>query len=297
MSTENRLDILKTYKLYIGGAFPRTESGRYFIARDPNGKQLANMCQASKKDVRDAVLAARAAFKGWSARAAFNRSQILYRIAEMMEGRRSQFIEELVAMGTGSDAAEHEVNLSIDRMVYYAGWCDKFQQVFGTANPVASAHFNFSVPEPMGVVAVVAPQNSGLLGLVSTIAPVIAGGNTCVVLGAEALPLCTITLGEVISTSDVPGGVVNLLTGNVAELAPAFASHMDINALITGPLDANLRKSLQEVSTCNLKRLCFYDSTNWFETEADSPYFIMDVQETKTTWHPIENIGGGGAKY
>lgn len=297
MSTDNRLNILKTYKLYIGGAFPRTESGRYFIAKDQSGKQLANMCQSSKKDVRDAVVAARGAFKGWSARAAFNRAQILYRIAEILEGRKLQFIEELRQMGASKETAEKEVHLSIDRWVYYAGWCDKYQQVFGTVNPVASAHFNFSVPEPMGVIAVIAPENTGLLGLVSLIAPVIAGGNTCVVLGSESKPLCTITLGEVINTSDVPAGVVNLLTGNVQELAPAFANHMDINAIITGSIDPNVQKSIHEQSSCNLKRVFFHEEISWEEIEGSSPYLIMDLQETKTTWHPIENIGGGGSKY
>jgi hypothetical protein len=297
MSTDNRLDILKTYKLYVGGAFPRTESGRYFIARDVKGKQIANMCQASKKDVRDAVVAARTAFKGWSARAAFNRSQILYRIAEMLEGRRTQFIEELMLMGSEIADASMEINLSIDRLVYYAGWCDKFQQVFSSVNPVASAHFNFSVPEPMGVVAVIAPEKSGLLGLVSLIAPVIAGGNVCIALGSFAKPLCTITFGEVIHSSDVPAGVVNLITGSSAELSSAFASHMDINAIVASDLDESTVKSLQEQSACNLKRVFIKNDLDWLSNEGHSPYLIMNLQETKTTWHPIENIGGGGAKY
>lgn len=292
-----RLEVLKTYKLYIGGQFPRTESGRYYIARNAKGEQLANVCLSSRKDFRDAVVAARGAAKGWAARAAFNRGQILYRIAEMLEGRKSQFIDELIQQDTTKAQAQKEVNLSIDRLVYYAGWCDKYQQLFGTVNPVASSHFNFSVPESTGVVAAIAPQENSLLGLVSVIAPLIAGGNVCIVLASETKPLCSITFAEVLNSSDVPGAVVNILTGKPSELAAQFASHMDVNAVVTTLSDSRLNKEIQEKAAANVKRVLIYDSINWFGSEGESPYFIMDTQEIKTTWHPIENIGGGGAKY
>jgi len=227
-----RLEILKTYKIYIGGQFPRTESGRYYKAKNAKGDLLANVCLSSRKDFRDAVIAARNAFGGWSGRAAFNRSQILYRIAEMLEGRRTQFTDELIKQGSTAANADKEINLSIDRLIYYAGWCDKFQQVFSAVNPVASSHFNFSVPEPMGVVSIIAPQDTSLLGLVSVIAPVIAGGNTCIVLASEQKPLCAVTFAEVINSSDVPGGVINILTGKPGELVKYFADHMDVNAVI-----------------------------------------------------------------
>src|SRR4030095_6840766 len=201
---KKRLEVLKTYKIYIGGQFPRTESGRYYIASNSKGDQLANVCLSSRKDFRDAVVAARNAFRGWSGRAAFNRGQILYRIAEMLEGRKAQFLEELIKQDVSKVQAQKEVTVSIDRLIYYAGWCDKYQQLFGTVNPVASSHFNFSVPEPTGVVAVIAPQNNSLIGLVSVIAPAIAGGNTCVVLASETKPLCAVSFAEVINSSDVP---------------------------------------------------------------------------------------------
>ncbi len=296
-TSSKRLEVLKTYKIYIGGQFPRTESGRYYIARNEKGQQLANVCLSSRKDFRDAVITARAAFKSWVGRAAFNRGQILYRIAEMMEGRKAQFIEELVQQDATKSQALKEVNSSIDRLVYYAGWCDKYQQLFGTVNPVASSHFNFSVPEPTGVVAAIASQNDSLLGLVSLIAPVIAGGNVCVVLASENKPLCSITFAEVINSSDVSGGVVNILTGKPAELAPQFATHMDVNAVISTMSDKTINKDIQEKGATNVKRILIYDSVNWFSPAGESPYFIMDTQEIKTTWHPIENIGGGGSKY
>ena len=215
---EKRLEVLKTYKIYIGGQFPRTESGRYYIATNSKGENLANVCLGSRKDFRDAVVAARNALGGWSGRAAFNRGQILYRIAEMLEGRKGQFVDELMKQDSTKVQAEKEVNLCIDRLIYYSGWCDKFQQVFSSVNPVASSHFNFSVPEPTGVVAAIAPQNDSLLGLVSVIAPIIAGGNTCIVLASATKPLCAVTFAEVLNSSDLPGGVVNILTGKVAEL-------------------------------------------------------------------------------
>lgn len=291
-----RINVLKTYKLYIGGQFPRTESGRYYALEDKKKNVLANVCLSSRKDFRNAVVAARGAFAGWSGRNAYNRSQILYRIAEILEGRKTQFIDELVLQGSSKANAEKEVTASIDRLVYYAGWCDKFQQLFSTVNPVQSSHFNFSVPEPTGVVAIVAPQSTSLLGLVSVIAPVIAGGNTCVVLASEKLPLCSVTFGEVLATSDVPGGVVNILTGKISELLPHMSSHMDVNALVFAAEDQSPVKSAQEQAVVNVKRVFVYDH-DWTKAEGQSPYLILDTQEIKTTWHPIEQIGVGGGKY
>jgi acyl-CoA reductase-like NAD-dependent aldehyde dehydrogenase len=292
-----RLEVLKTYKLYIGGQFPRTESGRYYVATNRKGEQLANVCLSSRKDFRDAVGAARGAQKGWAAKAANNRGQILYRIAEMLEGRRAQFIEELIKQDSSKAQAEAEVNLCIDRLIYYAGWCDKYQQLFSSVNPVASSHFNFSVPEPTGVIAAIAPQNDSLIGLVSVIAPAIAGGNTIIVVASETKPLCSITFAEVINSSDVPGGVVNILTGKPSELATQFASHMDVNAIIFCENDELIQKDIQEKASLNVKRVLVYNDVNWSSDKGESPYFILDTQEIKTTWHPIENIGAGGGKY
>lgn len=295
--SKKRLEVLKTYKIYIGGQFPRTESGRYYIAKNAAGKHLANVCLSSRKDFRDAVSAARNALSGWSGKAAFNRGQILYRMAEMLEGRKAQFVEELMLQDSSRSKAEKEVALAIDRLIYYAGWCDKYQQLFSSVNPVATSHFNFSVPEPTGVVSVIAPQNDSLLGLVSVIAPVIAGGNTCVVLASESKPLCAVTFAEVLNASDLPGGVVNILTGKISELASWFVSHMDVNATIFCEKDSEIKKMMQEKSALNLKRIFFYDSVKWHSDEGQSPYFIMDTQEIKTTWHPVENIAGSGAGY
>ncbi|MEO6583798.1 MAG: aldehyde dehydrogenase family protein [Ferruginibacter sp.] len=301
MSTESqileRLTILKTYKLYVGGKFPRTESGRYYIAVNKKGDKLANICLASRKDFRDAQSAARSAAWDWASRAAFNRGQILYRIAEMLEGRKHQFIAELMQQDMSQTEAENEVVLSIERLIYYAGWCDKYQQIFSSVNPVASSHFNFSVPEPMGVVSIIAPQQSSLLGFISVIAPVIAGGNTCIVLASYEKPLCAVTFGEVLATSDVPGGVVNILTGNPVELIPYFADHMDVNAIIYAESDANSQKLIQQKAADNLKRVFLYDHLDWSGEEAQSPYLILNTQEIKTTWHPVENIGGAKALY
>ena len=294
---EKRLEVLKTYKIYIGGQFPRTESGRYYIATNSKGENLANVCLGSRKDFRDAVVAARNAFGGWSGRAAFNRGQILYRIAEMLEGRKAQFIDELMKQDATKVQAEKEVNLCIDRLIYYSGWCDKFQQLFSSVNPVASSHFNFSVPEPTGVEAAIAPQNDSLLGLVSVIAPIIAGGNTCIVLASATKPLCAVTFAEVLNSSDLPGGVVNILTGKVAELVPYFADHMDVNATVFCEADAATQKMIKEKSSLNVKRVVLYDKVKWATAGGQSPYFIMDLQEIKTTWHPIENIGGAKAGY
>jgi len=294
---EKRLEVLKTYKIYIGGQFPRTESGRYYVATNSKKENLANVCLGSRKDFRDAVVAARNAFGSWSGRAAFNRGQILYRIAEMLEGRKAQFIDELMKQDSTKAQAENEVNLCIDRLIYYSGWCDKFQQVYSSVNPVASSHFNFSVPEPTGVVAAIAPQNDSLLGLVSVIAPIIAGGNTCIVLASATKPLCAVTFAEVLNSSDLPGGVVNILTGKVAELVPYFADHMDVNATVFCESDLATQKMIKEKSSLNVKRVVLYDKVKWMTASGQSPYFIMDLQEIKTTWHPIENIGGAKAGY
>jgi acyl-CoA reductase-like NAD-dependent aldehyde dehydrogenase len=242
------------------------------------------------------VVAARGAFAGWSGRSAFNRSQILYRIAEMLETRKSQFVEELIQQGATKTAAQVEVAAAVDRLVYYAGWCDKFQQIFSSVNPVASSHFNFSVPEPTGVVAIVAPQDSSLIGLVSVIAPVIAGGNVCVALASENLPLCSITFAEVLATSDLPAGVVNILTGKTSELISHMSSHMDVNAFVYAGKDQKEIQLAKENATLNVKRVFVYRK-DWNKADSQNPYFIFDTQEIKTTWHPIENIGVGGAKY
>ena len=292
----SRLEVLKTYKIFIGGQFPRTESGRYYKPLDSKGKALANICLSSRKDVRNAVVAARKAFGPWSERAAFNRGQILYRIAEMLEGRQAQFVDELMRQGSSKVAATNEVNLSIDRIVYYAGWCDKYNQVLSSVNPVSSSHFNFSSLEPMGVVGVVAEQSTSLIGLVSLILPAICGGNSTVVLASEKLPLCAVTFGEVINSSDVPAGVINILTGSTDEMAPILASHMDVNALITSNLETKLSNKLALLSVDNLKRKFDYEK-NWVEKDKQALHYISDLQEIKTTWHPIENVGGASSSY
>ena len=291
-----RLNVLKTYKIYIGGQFPRTESGRYYELLNKKSETIANVCLSSRKDFRNAVVAARSAFGGWSGRSAFNRSQILYRIAEMLEGRRTQFVEELVLQGITKAAAEKEVLQSIDRLVYYAGWCDKYSALFSSVNPVASSHFNFSVPEPTGVVSVIAPENSGLLGLVSVVAPIICGGNTCVVLASNSLPLSAVTFAEVLATSDLPGGVVNILTGTSKELHSHFSSHMDVNAIVNCRDNKDETKVIAENSSLNVKR-SYNWKKDWTKEESQDPYLILDLHEIKTTWHPFENIGIGGAKY
>ncbi len=282
-----RLGVLKTYKLYVGGKFPRTESGRYYKLTSPAGEVLANLCQASRKDFREAVVAARAAQGKWASATAYLRGQVLYRVAEMLEGRSAQFASELVQMGAEPDEARAQVACAIDRMVYYAGWCDKYQQVFSSVNPVASSHFNFSVPEPTGVVSIIAPESSGLAGLVSVIAPVIVGGNACVVLASNSQALSAITLAEVLHTSDLPAGVVNLLTGDRAELLEHFASHMDVNALVYCGNDPAEIEQLRTHATANLKRTLTRDRTDYLNDQAQSPYDILDTVEIKTTWHPI----------
>ncbi|KRF35396.1 aldehyde dehydrogenase family protein [Nocardioides sp. Soil805] len=283
-----RIDVKKTYKLYIGGAFPRSESGRTYTVNDAKGAWVANASQASRKDARDAVVAARKAFGGWSGRTAYNRGQVVYRIAEVLEGRRDQFVAELRATeGVSASKANAAVDAAIDRLVWYAGWADKITQVVGTANPVAGPYFNISSPEPTGVVAVVAPRGP-LLGLVSVVAPIITTGNTCVVIASEAHPLTAITLGEVMATSDLPGGVVNVLTGSVAEVAPWLASHMDVNGLdLTGVEDAGLATSLEVAAADNLKRVrrAPLADVDWLATPGTDR--LTDWLETKTVWHPI----------
>jgi acyl-CoA reductase-like NAD-dependent aldehyde dehydrogenase len=282
----DRVAVRKTYKLYIGGAFPRSESGRSYPVTGPDGELLAHAAQASRKDLRDAVTAARAAFAGWSGATAYNRGQILYRIAEMMEGRHAQFAAEVLAAEGGSAAAAAaQVDAAIDRWVWYAGWTDKFAQIAGGANPVAGPYFNFSLPEPAGVVGVVAPQQESLVGLVSVVAPVIATGNTVVVLASADRPLPAVSLSEALATSDLPGGVLNLLTGSVSELAPWLASHRDINCLdLTGVRPAE-RVALAEAAAENVKRVY---SPAGFDAAADPGLARLTAfTETKTVWHPM----------
>ena len=290
-----RINVLKTYKIFIGGKFPRTESGRFYQLNNRR-KAVANVCLSSRKDLRNAVVAARGAFEKWSGATAYNRSQILYRMAEMMEGRKDQFISELVLQGVDRKKAAVEVDLSIDRVIYFAGWADKINQVFGSVNPVASSHFNFSLMEPMGVVGLVAPEKSGLLGLVSSLCPILVSGNCAVVLASEKLPLCSITLAEVLATSDVPAGVVNILTGKKEEIMVHLAKHMDVNAIyLTDNLEH--KKSVQEEAIHNLKRVVVGKQKSWDDLTVENPYIITDFMETKTTWHPVEVISGTGSGY
>lgn len=285
---EERIDVKKTYKMYIGGNFPRSESGRSYKVYDSDDNLLANACQGSRKDFRDAVKVARGAFNSWSSRSAYNRGQILYRIAEMMEDRRDQFMKELGPIGFKTAEAEADINAAIDRLIYYAGWTDKYQQVFGSVNPVASSHFNFSMLEPTGVVAAFAPEKSPLLGLVSIIAPIIAGGNTCVILTSEKYPLPALSFAEVLNSSDVPGGVVNILSGFREELAEHFSTHMDVNAMCyTDQIPSEMKKMIDENASLNVKRIVKRHIDDWYSEEAQSPYFVTDFQETKTTWHPV----------
>lgn len=282
-----RLEVRKTYKLYVGGAFPRSESGRSYIVKDAKGKFLANASQASRKDARDAVVAARKAFSGWHARTAYNRGQVLYRIAEVMEGRHQQFSAEVSASeGLSISKARAVVDESIDRWVWYAGWADKLAQVVGSSNPVAGPYFDFSLPEATGVVAVLAPQDSSLLGLTSVIAPAIVSGNTVVAVSSYERPLPAITLGEVMATSDVPGGVVNILTGSASEVGPWLASHMDVNAIdLCGIVDPEEATELEIAAADNLKRVRRPAEEDWSEDQGLSR--LTQYLELKTVWHPI----------
>ena len=284
----NRIDVLKTYKIFIGGKFPRTESGRYFHLKNAKGKLLANMCLSSRKDFGNAVVTARKSQEAWANATALNRGQILYRIAEMLESRKAQFTEQLISTGSTLSAAKKEVALSIDRLIYYAGWSDKFQQIFSAVNPVASNHFNFSTLEPTGVVSIIAPNENPLLGLISLLAPTIVGGNTCVILAPCTNPLVAISLAEVLNTSDVPTGVVNILTGDREELLSHFASHKDVNAIIYCGDNLKEIKTVEEMATENLKRVNIYRRKNWGQGNSQSPYFIEKCQEIKTIWHPTE---------
>ena len=294
-SAPARIEVRKTYKLYIGGEFPRTESGRSYLVAAADGTPLANACRASKKDLRDAVRAARKAFPDWADRTAMNRGQVLYRVAELMEGRRDQFIAEVAtAEGVRSDRARELVSRAIDRWVWYAGWADKIAQVLGSSNPVAAPYFNFTIPEPTGVVGVVAPETSSLLGLVSRLAPPLVTGNVVVVIASEARPLPAITLAEVLETSDVPGGVVNVLTGLRRELVPVLAAHVDVDALDVWGVPDVMRVDVELAAMDNVKRLSRRptktreDRFDWLDDRAaERPEWIAAFLEMKTVWHPV----------
>ncbi|GLV93865.1 aldehyde dehydrogenase family protein [Streptomyces sp. CH8.1] len=292
-----RLNVFKTYKLYVGGKFPRSESGRVYEVSDSKGKWLANAPLSSRKDARDAVVAARKAFGGWSGATAYNRGQILYRIAEMLEGRREQFVREVgEAEGLSKSKAAAVVDAAIDRWVWYAGWTDKIAQLVGGANPVAGPFFNLSTPEPTGVVTVVAPQDSSFLGLVSVIAPVIATGNTAVVIASEKSPLPALSLGEVLATSDLPGGVVNILSGKADEMGPHLASHQDVNAIDLAGAGPALAKELEIAAADNLKRVLRPQPVDDWSADPGTSRMTAFL-ETKTVWHPTGSLGAGGSSY
>ncbi|MER6204095.1 aldehyde dehydrogenase family protein [Streptomyces sp. NPDC001642] len=295
-SEQQRLSVFKTYKLYVGGKFPRSESGRVYEVTDSKGKWLANAPRSSRKDARDAVVAARKAFGGWSGATAYNRGQILYRIAEMLEGRKDQFTREVAdAEGLSKAKAAAVVDAAIDRWVWYAGWTDKIAQVVGGANPVAGPYFNLSSPEPTGVVTVLAPQDSSFLGLVSVVAPAIATGNTVIVIASEKSPLPALSLGEVLATSDLPGGVVNILSGATAEIATPLAAHQDVNAIDLAGADDVLAKDLEIAAADNLKRVLRPQPVDYTETPGIDR--LTAFLETKTVWHPTGSLGAGGSSY
>jgi len=279
--------VQKTYKLFIGGKFARGENGRVIAARDGHGNVLANYSRASRKDFRDAVRAARSAIPGWTKYSPYLRGQILYRAAEMLEGRRLELESELARVDRSGAGARREVTAAIDRLVYYAGWTDKFSQILGSVNPVATSHFNFTIPEPTGVVVVLAPNAPALLGLVSVIAPIIASGNSVIALASTANALAPLTFSEIIATSDLPPGVFNLLAGDRNELAPHFASHMDVNAIVDASGDDKIGEELQAGSAINVKRYVRRDVANYFVRDGENPYWILDTVEMKTAWHPI----------
>ncbi|MEU8792857.1 aldehyde dehydrogenase family protein [Streptomyces sp. NPDC048643] len=295
-SEQQRLSVFKTYKLYVGGKFPRSESGRVYEVTDAKSKWLANAPQSSRKDARDAVVAARKAFGGWSGATAYNRGQVLYRVAEMLEGRREQFAREVAeAEGLSKSKAAAVVDAAIDRWVWYAGWTDKIAQVVGGGNPVAGPFFNVSSPEPTGVVTVLAPQDSSFLGLVSVIAPVIATGNTVIVIASEKSPLPALSLGEVLATSDVPGGVVNILSGRTAEIAAPLAAHQDVNAIDLAGADEELAKELEIAAADNLKRVVRPQAVDYARTPGTER--LTAFLETKTVWHPTGALGVSGSSY
>ena len=294
--SDTRLSVFKTYKLFVGGKFPRSESGRVYEVTDSKGRWLANAPQSSRKDARDAVVAARKAFGGWSGATAYNRGQVLYRVAEMLQGRREQFVREVgEAEGLSKSKAAVIVDAAIDRWVWYAGWTDKIAQIVGGANPVAGPYFNLSSPEPTGVVAVLAPQDSSFLGLVSVLAPVIATGNTAVVATSESAPLPALSLGEVLATSDVPGGVVNLLSGRTAEIAAPLAAHQDVNAIDLAGADGVLAKELEIAAADNLKRVRRPQAVDWAAEPGTER--LTAFLETKTVWHPAGAGGSAGSAY
>jgi len=289
-----RIAVRKTYKLYVGGQFPRSESGRSYVVRSSDGTPLANAVRSSRKDLRDAIRTARGAVGEWSGKTAMNRGQVLYRVAELMEGRRAQFVDEVgAAEGLSAADAETVVDRAIDRWVWYAGWADKISQVLGTVNPVGAPYFNFTIPEATGVVGIVAPESSSLLGLVSRVAPAVVGGNAVVVLASETRPLPAVTLGEVLATSDVPGGVINILTGLRRELVPIMAGHMDVNAIDTWGVPRDMRLSVEEAAIENVKRLArpprgVDERFDWLDDRrAQRPEWIAAFLEMKTVWHPI----------
>ena len=277
-----RLPVNKTYKLYIDGKFPRTESGRYYELKDKNGKTIANICRSSRKDLRESIVSNRKAQPEWSNRSAFNKAQILYRIAETLEGRKAQFISTMHQQGFSAVNAEKEVTDSIDLLIYYAGWADKYIQVFSSVNPVESSHFNFSYPEPMGIAAIIADAGSPLLQMTAAIAPVICGGNTCTIVTAEKYPLTAIEFAEVLHASDVPAGTINILTAIRKELISHASTHMDINAFIYNDLNKDEIKTVQVNAALNVKR-----AIDFSKHDVLSPYRIMSCQEIKTTWHPV----------
>jgi acyl-CoA reductase-like NAD-dependent aldehyde dehydrogenase len=286
-SPDKRLSVAKTYKLYIGGKFPRTESGRTFEARSHSGDLLANLCQASRKDLREAVVVARKAFPGWAKRSGYNRGQILYRIAEMMEGRIDQLANEISSQGVPPKKALKEVETSIERFVHYAGWADKYAQIHSSVNPVSTAHLNFSVPDPMGIVGIIPPNEPSLLGLATLLAPALAGGNVAISLVSETRPLAPATFAEILHSSDVPEGVVNILTGFRKELLPDLSTHMDVNAILAADLSPKERKLTEENSALNLKRVIHLPLKAISATDNPGISPILSLQETKTTWHPI----------
>ena len=290
------LAVLKTYKLYIGGAFPRSESGRTYPVRDAKGRFAANAAQASKKDARDAVSAARKAFGPWSAATAYNRGQVIYRIAEMLQGRRAQFVELLLDEGARRPAAERSVDAAIDRIVHYAGWTDKIAAVFGSSNPVAGPYFSFSTPEPTGVVAAFAPASDSLVGLLSVLLPIITSGNSVVLVASQERPLPAVTLAEVLATSDLPGGVVNVLTGSPAEIGPHLAAHGDVNALDLTGVDGELRTELQRAAAGTAKRV-YAPSREPNFAGAPGTARLRAFLEIKTVWHPSGpvSLAGGGS--